>query len=76
MLEEFENLRGEVTITWVCLKCYGKGKLAPRMPSLGRKVIQIIAKENILYALCDDGTIWKQNGSEWEPIKTPPKEEK
>ncbi len=38
------------------------------------RVVQLISHAYYLYALCDDGTIWRQKNASsgtWEPIATP-----
>jgi alpha-tubulin suppressor-like RCC1 family protein len=42
-----------------------------------RKVIQLIAAEDILYALCDDGTVWRWQAAltyngEWKEMPPVP----
>lgn len=34
-----------------------------------RKVIQIVAVDgDVIYALCDDGTIWRYDGAKWKQV--------
>jgi hypothetical protein len=42
-------------------------------PAHYRKVIQLMTDDNYLYALCNDGTIWRRHpSSEWKRLQGPP----
>lgn len=45
--------------------------------ALSRKIIQIASSShpidgNVIYALCDDGSLWARHGEVWDPVKQIP----